>query len=132
MKYDLEYIKNILNICENYEEHADISTSYLLDKLKIQDNKEQEKFVYHMRLLKDDDLIDSDADNLGFPRDSSNRLVIFPVNIRLTSKGHKILDVLNDSIIMNTIKQKLFWGIKEVSKVGFVTLVQAIINQCTS
>lgn len=132
MKLDYEYIKQLLLTMEEYPEHEIESHDFWkLIGLSSNDGKFDtatlDKFIGHMKILSDDFLIESSADNFGFVFNRGN-LFTATAYYRITSKGYEFLDILKNDTVFNKIKTFALSNAFEIGKNIFVDITSKIIT----
>ncbi|MEN6488950.1 MAG: DUF2513 domain-containing protein [Smithella sp.] len=106
MKIDHDYLKGLLEAFEA----SDKSTTTILElKDRGYDYADEgEKFLFHMQILYDKQLIASESGILGFGFDrSADGMPCWSVfNLRLTASGHDFLEALRNSQVWATLKRE--------------------------
>ncbi len=123
MKIDHDYLKGLLEAFEASEEpHTDI--------IELQGrgfDYEDDKFIFHMRLLEDRCLITRTDGDSGFGSvESLDGMVHWAVMpLRLTSNGHDFIDALRNQEVWSTLKN----GFKDASMGTLVTVSKELLNR---
>ncbi|HHJ0103618.1 TPA: DUF2513 domain-containing protein [Yersinia enterocolitica] len=123
MKIDHDYLKGLLEAFEASEEpHTDI--------IELQGcgfDYEEDKFIFHMRLLEDRGLITRTDGDPGFGvAESLDGMAIWSVMpLRLTSNGHDFIDALRNQEVWATLKS----GFKDASMGTLVTVSKELLNR---
>lgn len=124
MKYDYELIKNILLAMEEYPEYR--ITQAELEKIINIDIKNKNKFIGHIFLLGDSQLIECDAkkSEYGFRYGSANDLFEENCNYRMTANGYEFLEILKNDNLYKKIKNYVLPIALEVGKELFVEFIK--------
>ncbi|MCM1338949.1 MAG: DUF2513 domain-containing protein [Muribaculaceae bacterium] len=130
MKLDYKFIKEILMTMEEYEHH-EIQCSILSKNLKIasetniKDKCKKEKFIGHIKILGDNNFIESSASNYGIKRCANGYMIGNPL-YRMTARGYEFLDVLKNDTVLNKIKN---YTLSTAYNIGTQCLTSEIISQ---
>jgi len=126
MKIDYKFMKEILKTIENNDTHS-IEYASIGESLNIPDWHINDKFIGHLKLLIDEDCIDSRDQNYGIEKIvfHSPEEIMTGAECRLTARGHKFLKVLEDDTVFNKIKDK---GIDIAIDVGSRLLSEALLS----
>ena len=105
MKLDYEFIKKILITMEEYNEYC-IRAYELIKKLNISTDKEKDKFIGHILILGDNNLIDCDNKEykFGLVYFLGGNYDILDTNYRITAQGYEFLDILKNETAFNKVK----------------------------
>lgn len=123
MKIDPDYIKQILTKALS-SERAIFNIYDLVDKNEISD----EKFIFHMQILSDKQLIVTDSDNssdIGVSRTGNGQVSWRVTHLRLTSIGHDFIEALTNDTVWKKIKKEL----KQPSISTLVSTAQFLLNE---
>ena len=101
MKLDYMFLKDFLNAIESNSKHS-VPYSVIIAKLHTYD---EDKFIGHLKLLFDENCIESNFKNGGIITDCGpTDILCKDAECRLTSRGHKFLEVLNNDKVLNKVK----------------------------
>ena len=115
MKLDYKFIKQLLEVMENYDEHQ-ITMEKLMDFMAINDEN-VDKFAGHIKILVDYNCLDASSMDLGFKFSINGSLTINSgERYRLTARGYEFLDILKQDTIFNKIKDHAISTAFEVGK----------------
>jgi hypothetical protein len=107
MKLDIEYIKEMLQIFVESDK-ACFGLNDLYKSMALI-SKDDEKFVFHYRLLCDDCLVEAFSDQVSassaIVRNQSGSYTILPTPLRLTKDGIDLFGALNESKVLEQIKK---------------------------
>lgn len=106
MKIELDYIKKLLTKAQDSEK-AIFTIFELVDNEAEIDT---EIFVFHLKILADQNLIVSDNDNssnIGDSRLGNGVLIWNRKNLRLTNKGHDFIDAIQNKTVWNKLKKEV-------------------------
>lgn len=123
MKIDPDYIKQILTKAQS-SERAIFNIYDLVDKNEISD----EKFIFHMQILSDKQLIVTDSENtsdIGVSRTGNGQVSWRITHLRLTSTGHDFIEALTNDTVWKKIKKEL----KQPSISTLVSTAQFLLNE---
>jgi Hypothetical protein (DUF2513) len=133
MKIDQDYLKQILSTFENAEKAA-----IILSGFESQIDEDEEKFIFHMKILEDKKFIVSrdGLENLGFVYGADNYLCFSDNYLRLTAQGHEFIEALNDAKVWESIKTNFkdssietLWSVSKQLLEGYAkTKVQDILG----
>lgn len=133
MKLDYSYIKQILQIMEEYDSYQ-ISSDILMQKMqvitsddKIDDNR-LDKFIGHIKLLADNGFIDSDDNDLGFSYGCDYVPVVNIVMYRITSRGYEFIDMLKNDTVFQKIKNFAISNAWDIGKEILISIVSQKLN----
>lgn len=118
MKLDTAFARQILLTMENYPDYL-ISSLKLKDKLNITTKELERKFMGHILLLADANLIDYFPENkwpFGFVYGVDGEYSIIEVGYRLTARAYDMLDVCRNDEVFEKIKHLSISNALEVSK----------------
>lgn len=124
MTIEIEYLKKLLS-------KAQESKKAIFTIRELADNQteiDDEKFVFHLKILADQGLIVSDYDNsndIGDSRNSNGSLSWSIKFLRLTNKGHDFIEALNNKTVWNKIKNE----VKSKSLSVLVTTAQVLLSK---
>lgn len=124
MTIEIEYLKKLLS-------KAQESKKAIFTIRELADNQteiDDEKFVFHLKILADQGLIVSDYDNsndIGDSRNSNSSLSWSIKFLRLTNKGHDFIEALNNKTVWNKIKNE----VKSKSLSVLVTTAQVLLSK---
>lgn len=114
MKIDQEYLKNLLIAFED----SDGPETNIRELNESGFNFSEQKFIFHMRLLDDKNLISRTDGQLGFGfytgADDGGSWAVIP--LRLTAQGHDFIQALRQKEVWNSVKENF-------KDVGITTLV---------
>ena len=106
MRIDITYIKELLDIILDHD-----SPDFNINHPKIaplwhEDGEPLNKFVFHMEILEDQDLIESSTKNpgLGFKRFSNGEYGVSVIPLRLTADGHQFAADLNKPGVLEQLR----------------------------
>ena len=101
MNIDQEYLKGLLDAFEA----ADRPTTDIEELKSRGFDYKNDKFIFHLKLLVDQDLVrPDDGDGLGYVRSVDGFVSWGVVPLRLTAKGHEFIEALRNSEVWETIK----------------------------
>jgi hypothetical protein len=117
MKINNDYIKKVLIAIEAQEAPRPYLDD-ILQTLGLEDATDE--FLLHYEVLLDDKLIEAPtSDDRGIKHASSGELYYSDIPIRLTAKGHELIEALNKSEIWDVIKTEFKESsVKTIFKVG--------------
>ena len=117
MKLDSDFIKQILLFIENETDYV-ISSHALMRALGIKNRQLERKFMGHILLLADDNLLESFPAKypFGFVYCVGGEYSIVDVNYRLTAKGYELIDILRNKEIFEKVKDLSVNNALEVSR----------------
>ena len=123
MKIDHEYLKGLLEAFEA----SDTPDTNIIELNERGFNYETGKFVFHMRLLDDRQLImRSDGQSgLGTFETLDGKLHWTACPLRLTALGHDFLDALRNQEVWSTLKT----GFKDASMGTLMTVSKELFNR---
>lgn len=114
MKIDQEYLKNLLIAFED----SDGPETNIRELNESGFNFSEQKFIFHMRLLDDKNLISRTDGQRGFGfytgADDGGSWAVIP--LRLTAQGHDFIQALRQKEVWNSVKENF-------KDVGITTLV---------
>ncbi len=123
MKIDQDYLKGLLEAFE-------ASETPITDIMKLEElgfDYEEHKFVFHMRLLDDKNLISQSDGTSGFgaveSMDGEVHWAVVP--LRLTAGGHDFLDALRNKEVWATVKT----GFKDASIGTLVSVSKKLLDR---
>lgn len=102
MKLDHDYLRLLLEAFDS-SEFADITLSAIRDKGFVVD----ENLIFHLRLLRDDGLIEPlDLRNrdLGYSKNLNGYVCLSPVPLRMTRLGYEFLRGLQQPVVLEKLK----------------------------
>lgn len=109
MQLDIRFLRKILNTIQEKQSHYVLTTEIKEDVRELYEYLNSKDytdlFAGHMRLLQDNNIIEEVTGNntLGIQY-NVNGINIKPCKIRLTSKGHDFIKVLNKNGIVDKLK----------------------------
>lgn len=117
MKYDSEFVKNILLIIEDETDYV-MSSHKLMTKLNIKTKEQERKFMGHILLLADNKLLESFPSKypFGFVYGVGGEYSILDVGYRLTAKGYEMVDIYKNEPLFNKVKDLSIDNALEVAK----------------
>lgn len=134
MKLDYDYIKQLLFVMENYEEHQ-IALSELMKLMQVEsqhnntkDNKALDKFIGHIKLLADNYFIDSSSPELGFKIGYSGNVMIGNALYRITSRGYEFIDMLKNDTVFQKIKNFAISNAWDIGKEILISVMSGKLN----
>jgi hypothetical protein len=123
MKIDHEYLKGLLEAFEA----SDTPDTNIIELNEQGFNCETDKFVFHMRLLEDRQLMTRTDGHRGFGAvetlDGKVHWAVMP--LRLTAIGHDFLDALRNQEVWSTLKT----GFKDASMGTLMTVSKELFNR---
>ena len=125
MKLDIDYIERILAAVEEHD------TSMILQRELVQaldtemnDEKQVDKFYYHMKRIEDVDFLTSTHDAFGFRFVPGRGIIYYDnTNYELTWAGHRFLDALRSDTLKEKVKSWFLQMSIEQIKQRFPTLL---------
>jgi len=106
MTIEIDYLKKILSKAQA-SERAVFNIQDLVDN---DSDINDEKFVFHLKILADQSLIVSDYDNsnnIGDSRNGNGSLSWSIKFLRLTNDGHDFIEALNNNTVWNKLKDEV-------------------------
>lgn len=128
MKQDYKFLKEILLTLEEHSKHL-IGAEELVNKLKVDFNDpvKWDNFWGHMLILKDNNCIDCDDEELGLIL-NGDHCSCTPQYFRLTVRGYEFIDILKDMGIFNKIKDFSVDTAIEIGKAALVNIVSGSVS----
>lgn len=130
MKIDVNYIKQILEIIESFDEPTIYSID-LYNKLVAlsPDNDNQGKFIKHIWDLRDLGTIESKNYDMGFRQGANGHWLVNGCFYRLTVQGQQLLDVMRNDTWWNRIKSSGKEITMELLKQAPSIIIDALISR---
>lgn len=127
MKPDPEYIKQILTA---FQDANNPTTN--IEELKAAGLPwDDPKFEFHMMLLHDSGLMESEHGGIGFSRGADRRIEWSVIPLRLTARGQQFAEALGNGKILQTLKANFAGAsITTISQVA-VALFKAEVTKHT-
>ena len=131
MKIEIDYIKKLLTKALDSEKAIFTIFELVDDRLEV----DSETFVFHLKILADQDIIVSDNDNsfnIGDSRLGNGALTWTIKYLRLTNKGHDFIDALQNKTVWNKLKKdvksKSLSAIESTAKSLLTKIIEQSLN----
>ena len=117
MKVDSDFIRQILLAMEDEDDYL-ISSHHLMQKLNIKGHDLERKFMGHILILADKDLIESFSSKypFGFVYCVGGEYSIIDVGNRLTARGYELIDILKNEKLFNKVKDYTLSNAFDIAK----------------
>lgn len=103
MKIDQKYLRDLLEAFEA----STTSTTNIIELEEIGFNYQEEKFIFHLKILADQYLIEREQGHgLGYDKSADGYTSWSVVPLRLTAAGHELLEALRNDAVWSTIKSE--------------------------
>ena len=131
MKIEIDYIKKLLTKAQDSEK----AIFTIFDLVDDRNEVDTETFVFHLKILADQDIIVSDNDNssnIGDSRLGKGALTWDLKNLRLTNKGHDFIVALQNKTVWNKLKKdvksKSLSAIESTAKSLLTKIIEQSLN----